>query len=228
MPDRSSYFKNHNSAAKNVVRPGFGAALLTALAVAALGIVVTTAPDRSARRSWSARGSPPYTDVAEFVPIEYFWMYPAFLMALGLVVLAACIYYYASAGQRVFGLVALSFAAISATAHAANYFVQFAVVQPSLLRGEAGGPVRRRCSGGKGAFGAGNTNRTSWGQAPLATHLDSDPGITIVPNILLTGILSIIVWSAVYPGNLPEQDRLLRSWPSLLIWPHHQSGWCDR
>jgi hypothetical protein len=33
----------------------------------------------------------------------------------------------------------------------------------------------------------------SWTQGPIATHMGGEPGITIVPNLLATGILTIIV-----------------------------------
>jgi len=44
----------------------------------------------------------------------------------------------------------------------------------------------------------------SWATGPIAMYLDGDPGITIIPDFLLTGILAltictaIILWSIVY------------------------------
>ncbi|MBN1993874.1 MAG: hypothetical protein JW953_14335 [Anaerolineae bacterium] len=131
----------------NVYRLGFWASILTAVtAAAALGIAVTTAPARSG--PFCMAGSVdlvdscvtyPYTDVAAFVPIEYIWMYPALLMALLFVVVVVCLHAYAAADKKVFSQIALSFAIISATTHVINYFIQLAVVQPSLLKGEAAG-----------------------------------------------------------------------------------------
>ena len=37
----------------------------------------------------------------------------------------------------------------------------------------------------------------SWTQGPIATNMGGEPGMTIVPNLLITGILSIIVSLAV-------------------------------
>ena len=43
----------------------------------------------------------------------------------------------------------------------------------------------------------------SWAQGPIATNMGGEPGITVVPNMLVTGILAIIVsltlivWSVV-------------------------------
>lgn len=133
-----------NSARQSACRLGFWTSILTAgSAAAALGIAVTTAPARSGPFCLvdlvGSCVTYPYTDVAAFVPMEYLWMYPAFLMALLFVVLVVCIHHYASADKKVFSQIALSFAVISATAHTINYFIQLAVVQPSLLKGEVEG-----------------------------------------------------------------------------------------
>lgn len=37
----------------------------------------------------------------------------------------------------------------------------------------------------------------SWTEGPLAEHFDGEPGMTIVPNMLVTGILTIVVSSVV-------------------------------
>jgi len=133
-----------NSARQRVCRLGFWASILTAVAAAAaLGIAVTTAPARSGPFCLEDFvGSCvvyPYTDVAAFVPIEYIWMYPALLMALLFVVLIVCIHHYTAVDKQVYSQIALSFSVISAAAHAINYFIQLAVVQPSLLKGEIEG-----------------------------------------------------------------------------------------
>ena len=44
----------------------------------------------------------------------------------------------------------------------------------------------------------------SWTQGPIATNMGGEPGMTIVPNLLITGILcivvslAVIVWAAVF------------------------------
>jgi uncharacterized membrane protein YgdD (TMEM256/DUF423 family) len=134
-----------NSARQRICRLGFWISILTAVAAAAaLGIASTTAPARSGPNCpplvemgvLESCVIYPYTDVAAFVPIEYIWMYPAFLLALLFVVLVICIHHYTTVDKKVFSQIALSFAVISGAAHAINYFIQLAVVQPSLLKGE--------------------------------------------------------------------------------------------
>jgi hypothetical protein len=140
--------KAANAVQQSVSRLGFWVAILTAVAAAAaLVIAVTTAPARSGPNCpvlvemgvLQSCVTYPYTDVAAFVPIEYIWMIPATLLALLLVVLVMCIHHCATADRRVYSQIALSFAVISAATHAINYFIQLAVVQPSLLRGEVEG-----------------------------------------------------------------------------------------
>jgi hypothetical protein len=144
VTDQMTYVETANIAKQRACRLGFWSSILTAAAAAAaLGIAITTAPARSGPFCMEDLVDScityPYTDAAAFVPIEYIWMYPAFLMALLFVVLVACIHHYAAVDEQVFSQIALSFAVISAAAHAINYFIQLAVVQPSLLKGEVEG-----------------------------------------------------------------------------------------
>lgn len=120
-------------------RLGFWSAILTALCAAVgLGLGITT-PVRSGPNCTSHCLTYPYTDSAAFVPRDYLWMYPALLLALSFMVLVACIYHTARAEQKLWSRLGLSFATIAAAVLTANYFIQLAVVQPSLLAGETAG-----------------------------------------------------------------------------------------
>jgi hypothetical protein len=81
----------------------------------------------------------PYTDVAAFFPRDYVWMYPALLLTAAFVVFMVCIHQYASEDKKLFSLIGLSFAVMSAALIMIDYFIQLTVIQPSLLRGETGG-----------------------------------------------------------------------------------------
>jgi len=141
MTNQITHSENTDFTKQSVCRLGFWIAILTAVAAAAaLVIAVTTAPPRSGPFCMlDSCITYPYTDAAVFVPNDYLWMYPAFLMSLLFVVLVICIHHYTSADKRVFSQVALSFAVISAAVHTVNYFIQLAVIQPSLLKGELQG-----------------------------------------------------------------------------------------
>jgi len=124
-------------------RLGFWSAILTAVMAAAFLAVGFVSPVRFV--------SYPYVDVAsstcgglqvvscEFIPMDYVWLYPAFLLAPTFVVLVACIHYSAPVDKKTFSQIGLSFALIYAAVITADYFIQWTVVQPSLLAGETEG-----------------------------------------------------------------------------------------
>lgn len=141
MTTQATYVQTAPSARSSVYRLGFWSALLTAVAAAAaLGIAISTAPARSGP---SCLVEPcvtyPYTDAAAFVPNDYLWMYPAFLLGPFFLMLIACLHHYAATDKKLFSQIALSFAVIAAAALAANYFIQLTVMQPSFLQGEVEG-----------------------------------------------------------------------------------------
>jgi hypothetical protein len=118
---------------------GFWVAVLTAaLAAAALAIAVTT-PPRSGPYCSTSCIAYPYTDAAAFVPKDYLWMYPAALASVTLVVLVTCVHRHARDELKVFSLVALCLATLGAGLLLSDYFIQIAVVQPSLLDGQVSG-----------------------------------------------------------------------------------------
>ena len=112
-----------------VRRLGFWSAVLTAVFAAAFFAVGIATPARSI----------PYPYVASFIPNDYLWMYPAFLLAPTFVVLVACIHSYAADDRKVFSQIALSFAVVYAAVITTGYFIQWTVVEPSILGGETAG-----------------------------------------------------------------------------------------
>jgi hypothetical protein len=117
-------------------RIGTGAAVVMAVAAtAALALGVATPP----------RGGPfcasgcllyPYDGAAAYVPRDFLWMWPAVVMVLALVVLAAALAALAARDRRADGLVGLALVTVAAVPLLSAYAVQLAVVQPSLLAGE--------------------------------------------------------------------------------------------
>ncbi len=118
--------RNANAAVR---RLGFWSAVLTAVFAAAFFAVGIATPVRSI----------PYPYVASFIPNDYLWMYPAFLLAPTFVVLVACIHSYAADERKVFSQIALSFAVVYAAVITTDYFIQWTVVEPSILSGETAG-----------------------------------------------------------------------------------------
>ncbi len=117
-------------------RLGFWTAVLTAAVTAiAFAIAVTTLPVSGPSCTANCVGYP-YREVAALVPHDYVWMYPATLLMGIFVVLLACLHQAAAADKRTYSLVALVFGAMAASLLAADYYIQIATLQPSILQGE--------------------------------------------------------------------------------------------
>lgn len=81
----------------------------------------------------------PYTDVAQFIPGDYWWLIPGIALAPIFVVLMAAIHATASEPTRISSRIGLAFAVAYAVVIGVDYFGQFAVVIPSLQNGETEG-----------------------------------------------------------------------------------------
>lgn len=132
-------FKTSDSSFKGAYRLGFWSAILTAIIAAVAFVVGVTTPARSGPFCTGSCISYPYTNVAAFIPGDYLWLLPGFLLALIFVVLMASIHTYASNERKIFSQIGLSFALVYAIVVATDYFIQFTVVIPSLSAGETAG-----------------------------------------------------------------------------------------
>ena len=127
------------STGSDATRLGFWAAVLTVLVTAAFAGAGVTTPARSGPFCVSECVAYPYVDVARFIPGDYLWLVPGILLVPVFVVLTACIHAYASEPRKIYSRIALSFALVYAVVILTDYFVQFAVVVPSLQAGETDG-----------------------------------------------------------------------------------------
>ena len=78
----------------------------------------------------------PYTDAAAFVPRDYWWLYPQSLLLVLFLVLLVRIHAVAPPAAKAFSSVAVVLSTMAVTVLLADYVIQLAVLQPSLLRGE--------------------------------------------------------------------------------------------
>ena len=117
-------------------RIGFWAAILTVLVTAIFAMVAVPTPPRSGPFCRTGCVPYPYTDVAQFIPGDYLWLIPGIGLVPIFVVLVAAIHAYAPESARTFSRIALAFAVVYAVVVGVDYFVQFAVVMPSLQSGE--------------------------------------------------------------------------------------------
>ena len=116
----------------------WSAVLLALLSVTAFALGITT-PPRSGPCCAGDCIAYPYTDAVQFVPRDYNWIVPAILLVPVFLIVIACIHPCVQPGKRHLSLAGLCFASIAAAILAIDYFFQFQVAEPSLLRGETGG-----------------------------------------------------------------------------------------
>ncbi len=121
------------------IRIGLWASIATVLLTAVFMVMAIATPPRSGPFCGSACVAYPYTDVAQYIPQDYLWLYPGFLLAPLLVVLVACIHGYADAAKKIFSRIGLSLAILYAAVIMVDYFIQLTVVVPSLQAGETAG-----------------------------------------------------------------------------------------
>lgn len=182
-----------------------GAAAVTAVAATlALAIGVFT-PPRGGVLCTSGCIPYPYTGAAPYVVGDSIWIYPAIVMALGFVAVAASLHELAPPGGRLAGLVALAFAVLAAGLLVGDYFVHLMVVVPSLARGEGAAMATLSMYNPHGIFIAlENGGYFLLGVAFLATAVavaDADTGrlgraarwVFLVAGILAVGGLAVFV-----------------------------------
>ena len=102
-------------------------------------VLASTTPPRSGPFCSNGCLGPPYTDVAAFVPGDYWWVYPQSLLILLVLALLVCVHQAAAPAARVFSALAVALTTVATAALLADYVIQLAVLQPSLRRGETAG-----------------------------------------------------------------------------------------
>ena len=122
------------------IRVGLWAAILTVLDTLVFAVLGVATPARSGPfcATWGCIRAP-YTEVAQFIPGDYWWLIPGLLLVPIVVVLMAAIHASAPEPMKVFSRIGLAFAVAYAVVVGADYFGQFAVVVPSLQAGETAG-----------------------------------------------------------------------------------------
>lgn len=139
MTNQTAFAETTDSLRRIASRIGFWSAVLVAVVAAVSFAIAVVTPPISGPYCLNGCVRYPYTNIASFVPHDYIWMYPGFLLAPIFVVLMVCIHNYASDNKKIFSQIGLSFTLIYAVVIMTDYYIQLAVIQPSLLRGEAEG-----------------------------------------------------------------------------------------
>ena len=117
-------------------RVGFWAALLTALLTATAFAFAIRAIPISGPNCPGDCVAYPFADVAHKVPGDYIWMYVAVLHTLTYIVMMVALADVLRARRHIFAQIALAFATMGAVSIIADYYIQIAVAQPSIVQGE--------------------------------------------------------------------------------------------
>jgi len=120
-------------------RFAFWAAAGTALTTLATFIVAFLTPPLSGPLCASGCFQYPFADVAGRFPRDYYWLFPALLANLFYLAWVVALAARAPAAGRAPAQLGVVLAAMAAITLLADYFVQLAVIQPSLLAGERDG-----------------------------------------------------------------------------------------
>jgi hypothetical protein len=127
------------TAAVAAARFGFWAALATGTSTLGTFAIAIATPPLSGALCKEGCFDYPYLDIAERFPRDYLWMFPAIAATLLYVALTAALYARVPLGGRVVARLGLLLSGMAALTLVGDYFVQLAVIQPSLRAGEGDG-----------------------------------------------------------------------------------------
>lgn len=94
----------------------------------------------------------PFSDLLTYYPRDYYWMYLAVFQLFAFIVFVVSMHNYASNEKKIFSSLAVVFALISTTVLLAAYYIQFAVVPISMMKGETEGIAILTQYNGHGIF----------------------------------------------------------------------------
>lgn len=118
---------------------GFWIGLFTAF-IALIGFTIAfLTPPRSGPFCAGNCVQYPYTNTTAFFPRDYWWVIPSILLTPLFMILCACVHSCSASEHKIFSRIALMFAAIATGMVTLDYFIQWEVIQPSLLRNETDG-----------------------------------------------------------------------------------------
>lgn len=94
----------------------------------------------------------PFSNLLDFYPRDYIWMYVACFQLLAFLVFVASIHFSAKEEKQIYSFVATTFATIAVTVLLLDYFIQFSVVPLSMIKGETEGIALLTQYNGHGIF----------------------------------------------------------------------------
>jgi len=137
---------------KNVLRFGYYSSILLAVfTFIAFGLGMMAVPPAGPYCPGDCFGYP-YLDSLSHFPKDYYWMYFAVFQIIIYVVFMISVHFIAPPDKKINSFTGVSFGLIAAVVLLSDYFVQFAVVPISLIKGEEEGIALLTQYNGHGTF----------------------------------------------------------------------------
>lgn len=131
--------KDQFNAELTTVKFGYYVSLITTILTVITFAIAICTPPLSGPFCTSSCFEYPFTDITGRFPRDYYWMYPAIILSFSYLIMMIAICHAMSDNKKLFGMIGVSFATISALVLSVDYFIQVSVIQPSLLAGETDG-----------------------------------------------------------------------------------------
>ena len=94
----------------------------------------------------------PFRDLLNYYPRDYHWMYLAVFQLFAFLIFVISVHFVATPEKKIFSFSGVAFALISTTVLLADYFIQFAVIPISMMKGETEGIALLSQYNGHGIF----------------------------------------------------------------------------
>jgi hypothetical protein len=131
---------------------GFYASIaLTILTIITFGFAMTAIPPSGPYCTGNCMEYP-FRDLLNYYPRDYNWMYLAIFQLFAFLIFVISIHFIAPFEKKIFSFTSVAFALISTTVLLADYFIQFAVIPISMMKGETEGIALLTQYNGHGIF----------------------------------------------------------------------------
>lgn len=94
----------------------------------------------------------PFSDLLNYYPRDYYWMYLVIFQIFAFIIFVVSLHNSTSNEKKIFSSTGVAFALISSIVLLADYFIQFAVVPVSMMKGEIEGIALLTQYNGHGIF----------------------------------------------------------------------------
>jgi len=135
-----------------VVKVGYYSSIfLTLITLITFGFAMTAIPPSGPYCPGNCMDYP-FSDILNYYPRDYYWMYFAIIQLIGFLIFMISIHFIAPIEKKIYSFISLSFTIIVCVVLLANYFVQFAVIPISVMKGETEGIALLTQYNGHGIF----------------------------------------------------------------------------